>query len=193
MLLMYWSTGPQVGVRHLIFNNWWSRCRLTIACSNCSAHRGSNNCRWLHQPSSPLPPPKKVARGRRSRPKGLRKPGMIRLQRPPALLARTGQRSAPGVRLLQKAQKGEILDILGQMTITQSRSEPPDRRFTTGGAIDQSRTRSDKTELRNFLNSKRSPNATRGRPTSGSNLNRVFPHLAKAPSTWTVAFHRRKS
>ncbi|GMH05013.1 hypothetical protein Nepgr_006853 [Nepenthes gracilis] len=103
MLLMSWSTGPQAEFHRLTFNNWWSRYSPTIAYSNCFVRRKNNNNKRLHQQSFPLLPPKKVARGRRSRQRGLKKLETICLQRPPAFLARTGQWNAPGVRLQQRA------------------------------------------------------------------------------------------
>ncbi|GMH27755.1 hypothetical protein Nepgr_029598 [Nepenthes gracilis] len=57
-LLVPWSTGTRAEFYRLTFNNWWSRCRPTIACSSYFVHRTSNDNKRLHQQPSLLLPPK---------------------------------------------------------------------------------------------------------------------------------------
>ncbi|GMH15079.1 hypothetical protein Nepgr_016920 [Nepenthes gracilis] len=133
-LLVSWSTGPRAEYHRLTFSNWWSRCRPTMACFSYFAHRTSNDNKWLHQQPFLLLPPRGVARGRRSRPRGSERLETIWLQHPPTVLARTGLWNALGERASKIA------------------------RSTGGSSRPAAEPASDKTELRDYLNSKRLAN-----------------------------------
>ncbi|GMH19400.1 hypothetical protein Nepgr_021241 [Nepenthes gracilis] len=115
MLLMSWSTGPQAKFHRLTFDNWWSRCRPTIAYSNCFVRRKNNNNKWLHQPSFPLLQPKKANRTLREYVSD-REPGKEESSIFSGQSAATVQNESRGVRSTRRQRPGHCRQPGGNKT-----------------------------------------------------------------------------